>query len=55
MIVSVQAASGLPVGDPVSRKCQPYVILTVVENCKQVKLSLFPGGLGRRSIVGGYE
>eukprot|EP00904_Undaria_pinnatifida_P013799 jgi/Undpi1/954/HiC_scaffold_10.g04418.m1 len=31
MVVAVRSASGLPVGDPISRKCQPYVIITVLE------------------------
>ena len=37
MVVSVRGASGLPVGDPVSRKCQPYIILTIVESSRQVR------------------
>lgn len=52
MVVSVRGASGLPVGDPTSRKCHPYVILTVVENCKQVR---FPLGGSRVSRVKGLE
>ena len=31
IVVAVRNASGLPVGDPVSRKCHPYVIITVLE------------------------
>lgn len=38
MLVSVRGANGLPVGDPISRKCQPYIILTVVESSKQVRV-----------------
>lgn len=45
MVVSVRSASGLPMGDPISRKCQPYVILTVVEVSKQVRLTLCPVSL----------
>ena len=31
IVVAVRSASGLPVGDPISRKCHPYVIITVLE------------------------
>lgn len=32
MVVGVRRAVGLPVGDAVSGKCSPYIIITVTEN-----------------------